>query len=204
MKRAFTLLELTVVIAVIAILSVILIPRFTDSRLREAADQILSHMRYTQHLAMIDDRYDPSDSNWPLERWHIGFWQCTNNDWYYIVGHDLDHGGGVGASEAALNPSDKKLMFTSNLCTLAANESGEILITKKYGINNVVFTNSCGNNNKYIAFDELGRPYKSTLGTNRLDIIYDRCDITFFSPDGNFTISIEPETGYIHLSEINS
>ncbi|WP_456403409.1 pilus assembly FimT family protein [Hydrogenimonas sp.] len=203
MKKAFTLLELTVVIVVVAILSVVMIPRFSDSKLREAADQIISHIRYTQHLAMIDDRYNPADQDWPKERWQIGFWQCTNNDWYYIVGHDLDHGGGIGAGEAAVNPSDKRIMFTSNACDLDENESGEILITKKYGISNVVFSDSCGDN-KYIAFDDQGRPYKSTLGANTLDIIYDRCDITFSSADGNFTISIEPETGYVHMTEINS
>ena len=202
MKKAFTMIELIMVIVVVGILTAIMIPRFTDDKLREAADQIISHIRYTQHLAMIDDRFDPTDSNWYKERWQIGFWQCTNNDWYYIVGHDLDHGGGIGNSESAINPSDQKHLFTSNACTPASNESGEILISKRFGINNVIFSNGCGNN-QYIAFDNLGRPYESTLGATMYDLVSSRCDISFVGNDGNFTISIEPETGYVHLSSIH-
>ncbi len=202
MKKAFTLLELTIVIAVIAILSIVMIPRFTDNNLREAADQVISHIRYTQHLAMIDDRFDPANADWASERWQIGFWQCTNSDWYYIVGHDLDHGGGIGFNESAVNPSDKKVMFTSNACNLDLNESSEILLTQRYGITNIAFSSSCGSN-KYIAFDSLGRPYRSTLGSNTLDLLKSRCDITFTSNNGVFTISIEPETGYVRLLSIN-
>ncbi|WP_300367295.1 prepilin-type N-terminal cleavage/methylation domain-containing protein, partial [Hydrogenimonas sp.] len=51
-KNAFTMLELIIVIVVVGILSAIMIPRFSDDKLREAADQIMSHIRYTQHLAM--------------------------------------------------------------------------------------------------------------------------------------------------------
>jgi prepilin-type N-terminal cleavage/methylation domain-containing protein len=201
MRKAFTMLELIMVILVVAILSIIMIPRFSDDKLREAADQILSHIRYTQHLAMIDDRFDPSDSNWTVERWQIGFNQCSGNGWYYYVGHDLDHGGGIGNSESAINPADGLHLFSQNTCVSADNESGAVLITKKYGINNVTFTN-CGDN-KYIAFDNIGRPYKTTLGSQPYDILTNTCRITFTANDGNFTISVEPETGYAHLSSIN-
>ena len=207
MKKAFTMLELIMVIVVVGILTAIMIPRFSDDKLREAADQIISHIRYTQHLAMIDDRYDPTNQYWYNERWQIGFWQCTNGDWYYIVGHDLDHGGGIGSSEAATNPSDGKLLFTSNACNLGSDQSGEILISKKFGITNITFSNGCGAN-QYIAFDNVGRPYQSTLSAtatapNIYDLVDQTCIIHFTANDGDFNISIEPETGYVHLSSIN-
>jgi len=202
MKKAFTLLELVIVMVVVSIISVMLIPRFADSKLTEASDQIISHIRYTQHLALIDDRFDPAKQDWFKERWQIGFWQCANGDWYYIVGRDLDHGGGIGKSESAINPSDKKHIFTSNACDLSNDESPEILITKNYGISSITFSVSCGDN-KYVAFDNLGRPYQTTLGGDSLDLIHDPCEIKFISNDGDFTITIEPETGYTHLSKIN-
>ena len=202
MKKAFTMLELIAVILIVAILSIIMIPRFSDSKLREAADQIISHIRYTQHLAMTDDRYNPTEENWPKERWQIGFWQCTNNDWYYIVGHDLDHGGGIGNGESAINPADKKHLFTSNACNPGNDQSNDILISKKFGITNVIFSASCGNN-KYIAFDNIGRPYKSTMGSNIYDLIDNKCQIHFVADDGDFNITIEPESGYVHLTSIN-
>lgn len=201
MKKAFTLLELVAVIMVVALLSIALLPRFSDNRVREAADQILSHIRYTQHLALIDDRFNPNDPEWWHKRWLIGFWQCTDGGWYYVVGRDLDNGGGIGNDEAAINPFDKKRLFTSNACVLDENQSGEILITEKYGINDIEFSDECGDNS-YIAFDNTGRPYKSTLGTEEYDLITDKCEIVFKLADANFTVTIEPETGYTRLTEI--
>lgn len=204
MKKAFTILEAVVVIIVIGIIAVLAVPRFADTKLTQAADQIISHIRYTQHLAMIDDRFDPSDEFWYKTRWQISFRQCIvdTNKWYYVVGRDIDKNGGVDKNGSAINPSDKKYLFTDNQCDLADDESGEILIYKKYSINKIEFTSACGSN-QYISFDQLGRPYKSTLGDNSLDLIHDPCEIKFTSNDGDFTITIEPETGYTHLSKVN-
>ncbi len=204
MKKAFTLLELVIVLVVVSIISVLLIPRFADSKLREAADQIISHIRYTQHLAMIDDRFDPSDEDWYKTRWQISFRKCTGDTskWYYVIGKDIDKNGGVDKNGSAINPSDKKYLFTDNQCNLENDESGEILIYRKHGITSVEFSNSCGDN-QYISFDQLGRPYQTTLGEDSLDLIHDPCEIKFISNDGDFTITIEPETGYTHLSKIN-
>ena len=185
------------------ILAAMAIPRLERDYRQEAADSILSHIRYTQHLAMTDDRYDSAKQNWHKERWQISFRKCTgSNNWYYIIGHDLNNGAGIGKTESALNPSDQKYLFSSNTCNLTNDESSEIMITKKFGIENIILSPSCGDN-KYIAFDALGRPYKTTLASDALDIITSRCEIQFISGDGDFNISIEPETGYVHLSSIN-
>ncbi len=197
------MLELIIVMTVAAIIAVVFIPRFTDSRLREAADQIISHIRYTQHLAMIDDRFDPEDPNWHQERWQISFRQCDNNDWYYVVGRDMNHNGGVDKSGTAVNPSDGKKMFTLNSCTLQTDESDQILISKKYLIDTIEFSNECGDN-QYIAFDNLGRPYQSTMGNDALDLLDNDCNITFKSSDGEFSIVVTQETGYARLSSLKN
>ena len=56
MKKAFTMLELVVVIVVIGIIAVAALPRINDDHIAEAADQVMSHIRYTQHLAMQDSK----------------------------------------------------------------------------------------------------------------------------------------------------
>ncbi len=203
MKKAFTMLELIIVMTVAAIIAALFIPRFSDSRLREAADQILSHIRYTQHLAMIDDRFDPQDPNWHQERWQISFKQCVDGDWYYVVGRDINQNGGVDKNGSAVNPSDGKKMFTSNLCTLQNDESDQILISKKYLIDTIEFGNECGDN-QYIAFDNLGRPYQSTMGSDSLDLLDNDCNITFKSSDGEFSIVVTQETGYARLSSLKN
>ncbi|MDD3344472.1 MAG: type II secretion system protein [Sulfurospirillaceae bacterium] len=62
MKKAFTMLELVFVIVIIGVLSYFVTASFERSSLREAADQVIGHIRYTQHLAMSDDKFIPTVS----------------------------------------------------------------------------------------------------------------------------------------------
>lgn len=87
MKKAFTMLELIFVIVIAGILSIAILPSFNRNTLQEAADQLVSHIRYTQHLAMMDDKFIPSPSmskytdiiqkNKESEFWYKGRWQIA-------------------------------------------------------------------------------------------------------------------------------
>ena len=44
MKKAFTMLELVVVIVVIGIIAAAALPRINDDHIAEAADQVMSHI----------------------------------------------------------------------------------------------------------------------------------------------------------------
>ncbi|WP_456451407.1 pilus assembly FimT family protein [Hydrogenimonas sp.] len=215
MKKAFTMLELIMVILVVAILSVIMIPRFSDDKLREAADQIISHIRYTQHLAMIDDKFSPTDANWPRSRYQIAFYHDGSGDGHLVYtvfsDEDMDSNTNPEVGEIATDPS------TGNLLIGDSNygKHSELLdLTAKFGIDSIQFcgsatalTTSNTGNSQHIYFDNLARPYymSSTWTMNGLfgDLLTATCDIVFQSNDGNFTISIEPETGYVHLTSIN-
>lgn len=59
MKKAFTLYEMIIVIVVVSILAILAMPRLERDELEKAADQVISHIRYTQHLAMINDKFVP-------------------------------------------------------------------------------------------------------------------------------------------------
>lgn len=63
-KPAFSMLELVFVIVVIAILASLAIPRLERDFRTEARTNIISALRYTQHMALIDDKRDPFDSSW--------------------------------------------------------------------------------------------------------------------------------------------
>ena len=71
--NSFTLIELVFVIVVIGILAAVIVPRIHSNKLQEAANQLVSHIRYTQHLAMIDDRFDSSDPTWYKTLWQVRF-----------------------------------------------------------------------------------------------------------------------------------
>ncbi|MDD7600119.1 MAG: type II secretion system protein, partial [Campylobacter sp.] len=57
MKKAFTLIELVFVIVVLGILTFALWPTKQPTQAFEAARQIVAHIRYTQHLALNDDKF---------------------------------------------------------------------------------------------------------------------------------------------------
>ncbi len=203
MKKGVTLIEIIFVVVVIGILSAIMAPQFTRPSLTEAAHQIVSHIRYTQHLAMLDNKFDPNNQRWYRERWQIRF-EDISGEVNYTIYRDLNRDGNIDINETARNPSDSTRVLTGRL--IGTNPNTESLnLTEKYNISGFSFTPNCLGD--VISFDYLGRPlFGSTngltsmyeaSGTNRL--IQDRCTITLTSEVDNIQIAIEPETGYVHI-----
>ncbi len=202
MKKAFTMIELIFVIVVIGILAAVIMPRTGSNKLHEAATQVLSHIRYTQHLAMVDDKFDENNATWWKERWSIRFYETGNPDnYYYTIFFDDNQQGnvdyGAGSIEVAIDPLSRKKLHN-------ADNNKAMDLTGSYGINNI--NNTCllddntlvSSNKGVIAFDQLGRPYNgiadSTSPTQYL--MTANCNITLLSAEGNVTIRVHPETGY--------
>ena len=59
--KAFTMIELIIVIVVAGILAGVMIPRLERNTLIEATQQVVKSLQYTQHLAMNNDIYDATD-----------------------------------------------------------------------------------------------------------------------------------------------
>ncbi|MFA5454650.1 MAG: prepilin-type N-terminal cleavage/methylation domain-containing protein [Sulfurimonas sp.] len=212
MKKAFTMMELIFVIVVIGILAAVVIPRTGSNKLNEAAIQVVSHIRYTQHLAMVDDKFDTGDSVWYKKRWQIVF---STDDSYadnkpsYSIFYDKDADGTVDQSELAKNNLDQSRYLTGGLTGYSAlnitNPStfigtSALNIGKSYGITDITLSSSCSTGTK-IAFDNLGRPLKGPLNTYTsaypsTRLISAQCTITLTDGTDNVIIAIEPETGY--------
>ena len=216
MKRpAFTMIELVMVIVVLGILASLAMPRLDRDLRQEAADTILSNIRYTQHLALTDNKHMFNNAQWQRRWWRIVFSTCTGTDRYFMVGSDDNMTGGTNAffaqTEAAADPRTGKPLFWTNGQSCAAGvdtsaSSEDIFISKKYGITNIVSSGSCGNtaNSKgHIAFDNLGRPhygFSNSAQPNYASLINVRCTFTFTLSDGDtFIIHIEPETGHAFI-----
>ena len=213
MKRtAFTMIELVMVIVVLGILASLAMPRLERDLRQEAADTILANIRYTQHLALTDNKHRFDNAQWQRRWWRIVFSTCTANDRFFMIGSDDDMSGSNNAffaqGEAATDPrTGKPLFWTSGQnCSANANTSAfseDIFISKKYGITDVVSSGSCGNtpnSRGHIGFDNFGRPHYGfglSVQPNYASLINVRCTFTFTMSDGNtFIIHIEPETGH--------
>ena len=106
MKKSFTLLELLIVVIIVGILAFSINFNFFNPSLEAAADQVIKDIRYTQSLALKDDKYQPfpkhtcdnSDEGkiecnrskyWFKQWWQIRFSQNTNDkNWWYEIFSD--------------------------------------------------------------------------------------------------------------------
>ncbi|MDD3855513.1 type II secretion system protein [Sulfurimonas sp.] len=228
MKKAFTMMELVFVIVVIGILAAVVMPRTGSNRLNEAAIQVVSHIRYTQHLAMIDDKFDSADNDWYRLRWQIKFSKVggSDNKWAYAIFSDADvgsgHDGNPNDNETAVNPLDNSKKLTGGYSgTIEYGDSKatkELNLGHSYSVEDIDLVGGCNISNdgkKRISFDYLGRlmyenpkdldsSYKAGA-INRLVISQCRIEIctvsdcTAATSEQKVTIAIEPETGYAHI-----
>ena len=215
MKKAFTMLELVFVIVVIGILAAAIIPSTRTNPLQEAAVQVLSHIRYTQHLAMMDDKYNAADANWYKQRWQILFSSngSSGNTMAYTVFSDTAGGsaGNPDEAEIAINPSNPSQRMTGgqtstvslNIDNAAFVGMNKLNIGRSYGITGLVFSASCTiAGSTRLTFDHMGRSIKSNLSSNTQaydtnDLIQTNCDITMTHNNGDtIVIRVEEETGY--------
>ena len=225
-KRAFTMIELIFVIIVVGILAAIMIPKLNRNASREAANQILTHIRYTQHLAMQDDKYENFVSDNPVRwfrmRWGVAFnntslQKCSIdkpgvNTWKYSVFFDKSLNGNINSESEVANDIYKsgKLLSGgwSGISTDACKKiNKELNLGKRFGITLVDFKDGCSGM-QTIIFDEMGRPMRvasTTSGGAKRP--YDRllkkdCSITITDKRGNqTTITIEKESGFASIKE---
>jgi len=212
-RVAFTMLELVFVIVVLGILASLAMPRMDRDLKQEAVDNIISDIRYTQHLALRDHKQEFDNAQWQRSFWRIGFENCANaSGLYEYIGTDMNFGGGIDDDEAALDPTNgKKMIWSGADCSDGgdSNTSDRLFISHKYGITGVAFTgtgtNSCANA-QYIGFDRLGRPHQGFAGNNGSDepdyasYLDGNCTITFTMSDGDtFGITVQAETGHVFI-----
>jgi prepilin-type N-terminal cleavage/methylation domain-containing protein len=218
-KLAFTMLELVMVIVVLGILASLALPRLDTKKRQEAADNILSSIRFTQSLALMDNKNDRTEAglasnavkrNWQKALWHIRFGSYDGGTkWFYTVSSSMDGDINVDKDETAIDPSNGKFMY--NLAgdgVIGDDESPNIFISEKYGIDNVDFSNCTGgigslnssNTATHVAFDYMGRPHKGIYGAtyDYATVMHDDCIIRFTFLDGSepLEIQINSETGY--------
>ena len=217
LNRAFTLIEIIFVVVIIGILSAVIAPKVKRATIQEAADQIASHIRYTQQLALNDNKFNPTDSTWYKKRWQIVFSKSNNsgNFWAYTIFSDQNSDGKPNKTLdiIAKNPLDpKKIMsggYSGTINYTLSDASKSLTIGKKYDITNITFSNSCSiNSSKRLYFDYLGRPMygaphsltkKYFAGSSNRLVMQD-CIITITNSAGKSkNIVITPETGYVYI-----
>ena len=181
MKKAFTLIELVFVMIVLGILTFALWPTKQPTQALEAARQIVAHIRYTQHLALNDDKFathidtDGTKQNiardWDKRLWRITFSDikadkdCKIGGWRYAVYQNIagdlsDKGQPNGTIEAARNPAQAGKVLSACYSGLSTNTSDELNLSQTYKIKNIDFSEFATDSRiQGIIFYERGRAY---------------------------------------------
>lgn len=202
------MIELVLVVVVLGILGALALPRLERDVRQEAGDNILSAIRYTQHLALVDDKMDPRYSDWQKSLWAIRFTVSSSDPegTYYTIGTDSNRNGSIDKSETAIDPSNGKYFYNSSgsFASRASDESPNVFIGHRYGIESIDFTGGCSNDNKHIAFDHFGRPHNgiASAGNDYGTYMTEDCNIKigFKGTDlDDLTIIIEKQTGHAYI-----
>jgi len=161
---SFTLLELLVVIVIIGILVSTISFNFAPDNLQLASDNLIKNIRFTQSLALKDDKYQPfpiknnaiennRSKYWFKQWWHLKITNAENDIIYYIfsdiptnttANFDKKIISGTYKYELAKNSENQYLIGMSE------DESGnhnypnnidkKLNLTKTYGIKRVEFS----------------------------------------------------------------
>ena len=213
MKKAFTLLEIVLVLVIRSIIISVSLPNNKTQYLQEAAVQLVSHIRYSQHLAITDDKFVLNDSEWYKKRWQIIFGESvyTEGKIAYSIFADTS-GSSTGKpdiSEIAINPLDKSKLLTGGysgiIRSIDSRATQDMNIGKKYSITSYKLSGGCSYSR--IAFDNLGRPLTGNIETlggaysaSSQRLITQTCKIILSDSENNISISIEPESGYTYIN----
>lgn len=204
MKRfAFTLLELVFVIIVIGILAVLAMPNFNSNLLQQSAIQVAEHIRYTQHLAMTDDVYDPNNPVWYRTKWQIRFRRFSGESGYVIFSDSVNTQRNADNAEMAIDPQTGERMNGFDRYKIAnLTQSYEILGTDD-GIRQSCQASDGSlvtSNRGVFAFDHLGRPYAGVSNaTSPYDYLMTTdCNLTLTNKKNeSVVIKVSAETGYV-------
>ena len=149
----------------------------------DATMQLVSHIRYTQHLALIDDTYDSNRIDsvlnviWYKDRWQLVFSSSEYSDGkpaYTIFSDNQGTAvsrGDANEDEVARNPENSNQIMTGGYSATQALNYGhskfkgmkKLNLGNSYGVTSIVLSGGCEDGR--ISFDHLGRPMQGDHNT---------------------------------------
>jgi len=175
MKKSFSLIELVLVIVIASILYVTTTVSLSDTSLNQVVDKLITHINYTRHLAIKDNKmqYYPINSSivegnrskyWFKQWWQLRIGKNSDGDYFYEIFSDSPYsksnifnkvGGPV--SEYAIDPYNHLYMAGN----YASNPNKELNLSY-YHIKVIKYNDKTLNSGSIrIIFDNYGNFYTS-------------------------------------------
>lgn len=199
-KKSFSLLELIILIVIIAIISSKIDFKYARNNLNDAVKTLKLHLNYTRYIAHIDNKKDIADDEWSKKLWTLKFQRCSSDigGVYYVIYSDRSGGTAHFKKKDTLKePLTNKYLYSNSDCIVSKDESDDVLLTKKFGINDVEISCNTTSSIGQISFGFEGKIF-SSLGEN-IKEIKNKCTIKLIDDKGeSVSLTVEPETGYIY------
>ncbi|MDR2151780.1 MAG: prepilin-type N-terminal cleavage/methylation domain-containing protein [Helicobacteraceae bacterium] len=204
MRKAFTVIEIVIVVVIVGILSVLAIQAmYRPDHLSLAQEELILRLRYTQHLAVMVDKFDSNDTEWKTKRWRF---HCDNGSLKCSV-FAPSAALGVKASvpnlksDFAIDPQTRNYLTGGYGAVSETDERAmpELALRNFREIEDISLS-GCGTGaDLMIVFDEIGRPYAPD-GANPPKLLASPCVITLTHQEDkeNAKVCIQPETGRVH------
>jgi len=203
MKNSFSFLELILTLTLLTFLYTIFIPKHNTSNINELTSKLSLYITYTRYKALIDEKFDNTDSLWHKKRWTIKFFRCRSveDGIYFSIYSDNNKTGHPSNEDSLKDPLSNKYIYSSNYCKENSSNSKYVLLTKNFDIENVNI--SCNNTSSLgqLSFGNDGKVYSRLSNyENELEEyeIKSPCEIKLRTKDGEEgRILIENLTGYV-------
>ena len=172
-RASFTLIEILIVVIIIGILAYTLTFKFASNNIQAAADKLINDLRYTQSLALKDDKYHPYPENntsvelnrskyWFKQWWQLRF-KISQGSYLYSIFSDSPSQTASSnfnlqpsAEEFAINPLSTK--YASSVATSGTYSYGDYNLSK-YNVKLIIRPD--------------GTPYDSRHATPSLLFLFD-------------------------------
>ena len=227
MSKAFSLLELVLVVVILGLILSISSINFKKDRLLEGARQIINDIKYTRNLALMQDSFRVGELSVAKRQWYKSRWQlyfiksnATDYEQTYTIFLDKNGDGNANLGKTDINLdreiavdiiNPKKLMNSGQSGVINKDDektTQRFNISKKFGIKKVEFKGSCSGGTKLV-FDGFGRVYSSLKNSTNL---YDKnlakkgseCVLRLSSLTNSLCIIVDMLTGYAYIPEFEN
>jgi type II secretory pathway pseudopilin PulG len=150
-RPSFTVLELIIVIIILGILAYTLTFKFSSNKLQAAADKLINDIRYTQSLALKEDKYQPFPKDdsiieqnrskyWFKQWWQLKF-KISSGSYLYSIFSDSPASDTdifnlqPSVEELAINPLTTK--YASSIGSSSTYSNSDYNLSK-YGIKLII------------------------------------------------------------------
>jgi type II secretory pathway pseudopilin PulG len=207
-KKSFSLIEIIFTIVLISVLFSYIVPKNGISKIKIAKQQLITHLKYTRYIAMLDNKYNINDIYWHKKLWNIKFLNCNESNggiYYVIYSNEINPSKWyISKDETLIDPFTNNYIYSTSKCEQDSlyDKSKYVLLSSYYGIDKILISCNDTSSLGQIYFDNNGSGY-SYINNNydyfKEYMITDNCIIKLYDKNNNEeNITIEGNTGYIY------